>query len=90
MVGDDSLGTWWAKGYILCKKEGLCLWFCKVYDDAKMYGRWDHLIYESTIIDTEKEEIIGNWVSKRFNKNENNNLWKGSWKITKFDQNIQI
>lgn len=54
LTGTDSVGSWKAKGFILCRDEGkIFIWFYKIYDDLERAGQtsdWEHLVYESTKI----------------------------------------
>ena len=41
--GEDEIGTFYAKGYIVQKKAGTFLWFFKEYDDRGKAGQTGNL-----------------------------------------------
>lgn len=39
MTGNDQIGSFFAKGAIVCKEEGMFAWFMKDYDDKEAAGQ---------------------------------------------------
>mgnify|MGYP006872494714 CR=1 FL=1 len=60
MNGNDSFGSWYSNGYLLCSYSGMKFWMYKEYDNkiaAGQTGNWEHLMYESDKIDNNIDEI---------------------------------